>query len=69
FLLLFMEQEFEGYKFLPFLVWSYNIEGLYVKYAQEKKCNVFHALFSNLDMGLKFIGSRHYKIEDWVLKN
>ncbi|MES2455791.1 MAG: hypothetical protein V4594_09635 [Bacteroidota bacterium] len=42
-----VEQQFEGYKFIPFGIHCAIIDGLQVRYSDREECTIFHALFND----------------------
>lgn len=63
-----IENKFKGFRFIPFEIGTQTIEGLYVRYSDEKLNSVFHALFNNnLDLTIgRTIGNDYFKSEDWI---
>ena len=63
-----IEDQFKGYRFVPFTLCKQTIEGLRVRYSEDKLDTIFHALFNNhvdLTTG-KVAGDDFYKSGDWV---
>lgn len=63
-----IENQFKGFRFVPFEICTQTIEGLYVRYSDEKLNSVFHALFNNnMDLTVsKKIGDDYFKSEGWI---
>ena len=63
-----IENQFKGYRFVPFEICKQTIEGLYVRYSDENLNSVFHALFNNhVDLTVwRKMGNDYFKAEDWV---
>lgn len=63
-----IEKQFIGFRFVPFEICTQTIDGLDVRYSDEKLNRVFHALFNNhIDLNtLRYVGDKHYKYDDWI---
>ncbi|MGY4385851.1 hypothetical protein ACVWYN_002899 [Pedobacter sp. UYP24] len=67
-----VEQQFEGYKFVPFMVHCAVIEGLQVRYSDREECTIFHALFNDqykLKDGMVLRGELSFGSKDWETEN
>ncbi|MGY3053707.1 hypothetical protein ACVWYG_001908 [Pedobacter sp. UYEF25] len=67
-----VEKEFNGYKFLPFSIHLFVINGLEVRYSDRKECTIFHALFNeqlDLNSQLPIRGDQHFGFEEWGIEN
>jgi len=67
-----VEQQFEGYKFIPFRIHCAVINGLQVRYSDREECTIFHALFNdryNLDHILMPRGDAGFGSKDWEVAN
>ena len=63
-----IENRFKGYRFVPFEICQQTIDGLDVRYSDEKLNSVFHALFNNhVDLTIwRKVGNDYFKSEDWI---
>lgn len=68
-----METKFTGYKFIPYAVNSMVIDGLQVKYLDDKdECTVYNALFNQfLDSydSMFLRGDQYFGYGDWQTGN
>lgn len=62
-----IEIKFSGYKFIPYFVYSYEIEGLYTSFRRDNKSSVFEAIFNyQIDLTAPTLGSSFYRDEAWI---
>jgi hypothetical protein len=62
-----IENQFKGFRFVPFEICKQTIDGLDVKYSDDNLNAVFHALFNDqVDLSIRsIIGNTFFKSEDW----
>ncbi|GLU55749.1 hypothetical protein [Dyadobacter frigoris] len=64
-----IERQFPGYKFVPYDIYSQNIEGLEVYYDTGNFNTVFNGIFaSSVDFNSMKIGDEFYKYGQWLKK-
>jgi hypothetical protein len=63
-----IENQFKGFRFVPFEICRQTIIGLSVRYSDEKLDAIFHALFNNiLNLNARSrLGDDYYKSADWI---
>ena len=63
-----IEDRFQGYRFVPFAICDQTIEGLWVRYSDDKPGAVLQALFNNhIELTTKnIVGDQWYKSADWI---
>lgn len=68
-----IESKFKGYKFVPYAIHKQTLEGLRVRYRDEKVNRIYHALFNDCvhfsDHGQNdpsVIGDEFYRAKDWA---
>ncbi|MFD1141284.1 hypothetical protein ACFQ4C_09200 [Larkinella insperata] len=62
-----MEESFDGYRFVPYSIYSQPLPGLEVNYRDQKQNTIFHGLFNDqVDLNAQTIGDEFYKSEDWI---
>ncbi|MES2826913.1 MAG: hypothetical protein V4687_02105 [Bacteroidota bacterium] len=67
-----VEQQFEGYKLIPFRIHCAIIEGLQVRYSDREECTIFHALFNDkykLNDNTITRGDAGFGSKDWETEN
>ncbi|MEO7174354.1 MAG: hypothetical protein ABI002_01085 [Saprospiraceae bacterium] len=64
-----IENQFKGFRFVPYKICMQTIEGLSARYTDEKSNSIFHALFNNqIDFSaVSKIGNGRFKLEDWII--
>ncbi|SFD23474.1 hypothetical protein SAMN05518672_1011179 [Chitinophaga sp. CF118] len=61
-----IEEQFSGFRFVPFNICNLSIEGLNVHYTEKPINQVFNALFNNhLDLNNQILGNKYFKSGDW----
>lgn len=62
-----IESNFDNYRFVPSVILKQTIEGLEVRYTDDKESSVFAALFNNnIDLNIRTVGNKYFKSEDWI---
>ncbi len=62
-----IESRFNGFRFVPFVISGQTIEGLEVRYDDNKSSSVFAALFNNnINLNIHTVGDKYFKSEDWI---
>lgn len=61
-----IEQQFKGYRFVPFEILTQRLKGLSVYYSDEPADKIFDALFNQqVDLSAQYIGDTFHKYSDW----
>ncbi|HEY5368846.1 MAG TPA: hypothetical protein VIJ75_07630 [Hanamia sp.] len=63
-----IENQFKGFRFVPYSIFQQTIDGLNIRYSDENLNSVFHTLFNNsVDVAVqRKIGNNYFKSEDWI---
>lgn len=63
-----IEQQFDGYRYVPFEIATQYLEGLHVMYTDDPADKIFNAIFSEqIDLNANIIGDRYYKSSSWAI--
>lgn len=64
-----IEKQFPGYKFIPYDIYSQNIDGLELYYDDRASNTVFNGIFNSLVVSdMMTIGDQFYKYDQWLKK-
>jgi len=62
-----IEIRFKNFRFVPFWIYAQTLDGLEVKYSNDKLSTIFNAIFNNqIDLTANIQGDKYYKSEDWI---
>ncbi len=66
-----IENDFKDYKFVPFVIHSAALDGLQVRYRDEYKNRIYHALFNqHFEFDTSIVGDQYkYGFDQWLIEN